>query len=307
MCEAMAIGVDIGGTTISVGLVGESGRTEGRRVFPTKAERGFGEAMERIGGAIDGLLESAGYGREGLVGLGIGCAGPVNPVTGTIHNPFTLPGWEGANPVRVLEGRFGVPAHLENDADAAVLGEACAGSARSLREVVMLTFGTGVGGGALVGGRVYRGMDGGHPEIGHLLVDPEGPECYCGMRGCLESVASGTALAKAGGAEGFGDAAEVFEKAGAGDASAASLVDRAVAAVASGFWTILHTFMPQKVVFGGGLMERQFEVFAPALREKVRLAERAWGQRFQFSRAELANDAGIVGAAFRALRGDELS
>jgi glucokinase len=262
--------------------------------------------MEKVARAIEGLLESAECRREELVGVGIGCAGPVNPVTGTIHNPFTLPGWEGANPVRVLEERFGVPTHLENDADAAVLGETFAGSARSLREVVMLTFGTGVGGGALVGGRVYRGVNGEHPEIGHILVGPEGPECYCGVRGCLESLASGTALAKAGRAEGFGDAAEVFERAAAGDGSASRLVDRAVAAVASAFWTILHTFMPQQVVFGGGLMERQFEVFVPALREKARLAERAWGQRFQFSKAELANDAGVVGAAFRVLRGDAL-
>jgi glucokinase len=149
-------------------------------------------------------------------------------------------------------------------------------------------------------------MNGEHPEIGHLLVDPEGPECYCGMRGCLESLASGTALAKAGRAEGFASAAEVFEKAGAGDESASSLVDRAVAAVASAFWTILHTFMPEKVVFGGGLMEHQFEVFVPALRERARLAEEAWGQRFQLSQAALGNDAGMVGAAFRALKGDEV-
>jgi glucokinase len=306
MREAVAIGVDIGGTTISVGVVRESGRIEQRRVFPTEPGRGFPEAMEQVADAIDELLESTGCRREELAGLGIGCAGPVNPVTGTIHNPFTLPGWEGANPVRILGDRFGVPVHLENDADAAVLGEACAGSARSLREVVMLTFGTGVGGGALVGGRVYRGLNGEHPEIGHILVDPEGPECYCGIRGCLESVASGTALAKAGRAEGFEGAAEVFERAGAGDESASLLVERAALAVASAFWTILHTFMPQMVVFGGGLMERQFEFFVPVLGEKARLAEGAWGQRFQFARAELGNDAGVVGAAFRALRGDEL-
>jgi len=306
MCEAAAIGIDIGGTSTSVGVVRESGRIEAQRVFPTEPERGFEEAMQKIGRAIDGLLRSAECRREELVGVGIGCAGPVNPMTGTIHNPFTLPGWEGASPVRVLEERFGVPAYLENDADAAVLGEAHAGAARSLREVVMLTFGTGVGGGALVGGRVYRGMNGEHPEIGHILVDPEGPQCYCGIRGCLESLASGTALERAGQAEGFEGAADVFEKAGAGNQSAASLVDRAVAGVASAFWTILHTFLPQKVVFGGGLMEHQFEVFVAALREKARLAERAWGQQFHFSKAELANDAGMVGAAFRALKGDGL-
>ena len=306
MREAAAIGIDIGGTRIAVALVRESGGIEGRLVFPTEPERGFARAMEKIARAVDGLLVSAGRGRDDLFGIGIGCAGPVNPMTGTIHNPFTLPGWEGANPVRVLEERFSVPAFLENDADAAVLGEAHAGAARSLREVVMLTFGTGVGGGALVGGRVYRGMNGEHPEIGHILVDPGGPECYCGVRGCLESVASGSALKKAGQAAGFADAAEVFEKAGAADESASSLVDRAVSAVASAFWTILHTFVPEKVVFGGGLMESQFEVFAPALRERARLAEAAWGRRFLFSRAALANDAGVVGAALRALRGDEL-
>jgi glucokinase len=306
MREATAIGIDIGGTTISVGLVRESGGIEGRLVFATEPEGGFAEAMEKVTRAIDGLLVSAGRGRDELIGVGIGCAGPVNPITGTIHNPFTLPGWEGENPVRALEETFAVPAYLENDADAALLGETHAGSARSFREVVMLTFGTGVGGGALVGGSVYRGMNGEHPEIGHILVDPSGPECYCGVRGCLESLASGTALAKAGRAQGFADAAEVFEKAGAADETASSIVDRAVSAVASAFWTVLHTFMPQKVVFGGGVMEGQFEVFAPALRERARLAERAWGQRFLFSRAELANDAGIVGAAFRAFRGDEL-
>jgi glucokinase len=306
MREATAIGVDIGGTTTSVGLVCESGRVEGRLAFATEPERGFARAMEKIARAIDELLVSAGRRRDELVGVGVGCAGPVNPFTGTIHNPFTLPGWEDANPVRVLEETFSVPAYLENDADAAVLGEAHAGSARSFREVVMLTFGTGVGGGALVGGRLYRGMNGEHPEIGHILVEPGGPECYCGARGCLESVASGTALAKAGKAHGLRDAAEVFERAGAADEIARSMVDRAVSAVASAFWTVLHTFMPQKVVFGGGLMEGQFEVFAPALREKAHLAERAWGQRFLFSKAELANDAGFVGAAFRAFGGDEL-
>jgi glucokinase len=306
MSESRAIGIDIGGTAISIGLVRESGSIEGRLVFPTEPERGFAEAMEKIARAIDGLLVSAGRRRDEIAGIGIGCAGPVNPVTGTIHNPFTLPGWEGSNPVRVLEKRLSVPASLENDADAALLGEAHAGSARGLRDVVMLTFGTGVGGGVLVGGCVYRGMNGEHPEIGHILVDPEGPACYCGMRGCLESVASGTALTRAGQAEGYADAAEVFEQASTADERASLLVERVVSAVASAFWTILHTFMPQKVVFGGGLMEGQFEVFVPALRERALLAERAWGQRFPFSKAELGNDAGVVGAAFRALRGDEL-
>jgi glucokinase len=301
-----AIGVDIGGTTISVGLVRESGGIEGRLVLPTKVERGFTEAVERIAQAVESLLVSAGLRRGELAGIGIGCAGPVNPVAGTIHNPFTLPGWEGANPVRVLADRFSVPAYLENDADVALLGEAHAGSARSLRDVVMLTFGTGVGGGALVGGRVHRGVNGEHPEIGHIPVDPSGPECYCGIRGCLESLASGTALSLAGQPWGFADAAEVFAGAAAGDEKASSLVDRAVLAVASAFWTILHTFVPEKVVFGGGLMERQFDVFAPALHERARLAESAWGQPFSFSRAALANDAGVVGAAHRAFRGEEL-
>jgi glucokinase len=307
MSESRAIGVDIGGTAISVGLVGESGSLEGRRSFPTEPERGFAEAMEKIARAVDELLGTAGCRRDELAGIGIGCAGPLNPATGTIHNPFTLPGWEGANPVRTLEERFALPAYLENDADAALLGEVHAGAARGLRNVVMLTFGTGVGGGSLIDGRLHRGANGEHPEIGHLLVDPEGPTCYCGVRGCLESLASGSALARAGQAEGFADAAEVFEKAGAEDAGARSLVERAVSAVASAFWTLLHTFAPQKVVFGGGVMERRFEVFLPALRERALLAERAWGQPFPISKATLGNDAGMMGAAFRALRADALS
>jgi glucokinase len=305
MGESRAIGIDIGGTKISIGLVSDSAAVEGRLTLPTEPEAGFGEAMERVVGGIERLLASTKAGRARLAGIGIGCAGPENPATGTIHNPFTLPGWEGASPVRVLGEAFSVPTYLENDADVALLGEAYAGSARSFEHVVLFTFGTGVGGAALVGRRIYRGRNDEHPEIGHIPVDPKGPECYCGTRGCLESIASGTAVTKAGQALGFADAAEVFEKAKAGDEAARSVVERAVSAVAAAFWTAIHTFLPQQVVFGGGMMERQFEVFVPGLRERARLAELAWGQGFLFSKAELSNDAGMVGAAFRALRPEE--
>ncbi len=307
MRESRAIGIDIGGTKISIGLVSESAAVEGRLTLPTEPEAGFAEAMQRVVEGIERLLTSAGARADELAGIGIGCAGPVHPGTGTIHNPFTLPGWEGASPVRVLEDAFAVPAYLENDADAALLGEVHAGSARSFEHVVMFTFGTGVGGAALVDRRIYRGTNGEHPEIGHIPVDSSGPECYCGVSGCLESVASGTAVTKAGQALGLANAAEVFERAKKGDPTARSLIERVVAAVAAAFWTALHTFMPEQVVFGGGLMERQFEVFAPALRERARLAERAWGQRFLFSKAELSNEAGMVGAAFRALRPEEVA
>jgi glucokinase len=207
----LAAGVDIGGTKIAVGLIDRSGAILAQTSFPTEAALGFERGVGRIIAAVDSLLGEIGHTRAALAGVGIGCAGPVHPGRGTIDNPHTLPTWDGVDIVSPLEAEFGLPAILENDADAAAVGEAYFGAGAGKRNVLMLTYGTGVGGGAVFDGRIYRGAMQTHPEFGHLPCEPDGPECYCGIRGCFESIASGTAISAAGEAAGIGDARAVFD------------------------------------------------------------------------------------------------
>lgn len=292
-----AIGIDIGGTKIALAAVDGSGRLLAQTSLATEAERGFPRAVGRIIEAIDGLLHECQWKAEAWQGVGIGCAGPVDPARGLINNPYTLIGWDQCDVVTPLRERFAVPVRLENDADAAVVGECLAGAGRGFDPVVMLTFGTGVGGAAMFGGRIYRGVGGEHPELGHLVVDPAGPDCYCGGRGCLESLASGTAIGAAGQSAGFSDARAVFTAARSGDPMARGVLDRAIAAAVEAAWTVFHTFLPQRLVLGGGLMDEQFDWFAEPIRMRLRRATQFTATRVEVVRAELGNHAGLVGAA----------
>jgi len=296
-----AIGVDIGGTKIAVAAVDGAGRVHARTATPTEPGRGFAAGVERVGDLIAATLARAGWAAGDLRGVGVGCTGPVDPRRGTVHNPFTLPTWDGGDLVTPLRDRFGVPVRLENDADAAALGEATFGAGRGADPVVMLTFGTGVGFAAVVGGRVYRGAGGGHPEFGHVVIDPGGPPCYCGASGCLESLASGTAVGAAGRAAGFADARAVFRAAAAGDAAAAAVVFRATTAAAAGAWAAAHAFLPERLVLGGGVMDDHFDLFAAAIRGRLAAATAVPGGRVVVCAAALGADAGTVGAARLAL------
>ena len=292
-----SIGIDIGGTKIAVGAVDRHGNVKVRMVLATEAKLGFDRAVHRICGAVESVVALAGWTVGDLDGIGIGCAGPVDPGKGLINNPFTLGGWQGCDIVSPLRGRFQVPVFLENDADVAALGEHWRGAGRGFDPVVMLTFGTGVGGAAVVDGRILRGAKGQHPEMGHIPVSPDGPECYCGIRGCLESIASGTAIASAGTALGLDDAAGVFEAARRGDSPAALVVESAAEAAATSAWTLFHTFLPERLIIGGGLMELCFERFSSAMNDRLRPATQFDAGAFGIVRAALGNDAGLVGAA----------
>src|SRR5271166_1836008 len=171
--------IDVGGTKIAVGVVDQTGRVLARRESATDVPRGFDDAMRRVVTLLRECTEVAGV---KLCGIGIGSAGPVDTLTGRLGNVNNLPGWEGGNPVEILSREFGVPAALENDADAAALGELRWGSGKSKSRFLYVTVGTGIGVSAILDGKVYRGIDRCHPEIGHHIIDPVGPQCSCGAR-----------------------------------------------------------------------------------------------------------------------------
>jgi glucokinase len=296
-----AIGIDIGGTKIAVAAVDGQGMIRASTELVTEAELGFDRAVSRMVEAADRVLADAGWTRRELCGVGIGCAGPVSAQRGVINNPYTLPTWIDCDIVGRLSSAFDRPAYLENDADAAALGECFAGSARGCSRVVMLTFGTGVGGGSVIDGRVYRGTQGEHTELGHIPIDRAGPACYCGTRGCLESIASGSAIAAAGKLAGFADSREVFSKAAAGNASARAIVEGVGRALEIASWTILHTFMPELIVLGGGVMDEHYTLLAPAVANQIPLATMVPPGGTRVVKATLSNRAGLVGAASLAL------
>ena len=299
----IALGVDIGGTKIALGVVDAAGAVHARRTIETEVEAGFDAALARLIRAIDETLAEAGIEAAALAGIGLGCPGPFDEATGKIENDYTLPGWEGHDIVSPLAGRYRTRVRLVNDADAALLGEALAGAARRARVAVMLTIGTGIGGAALIEGTILRGARGEHPEIGHLTVDPAGPDCYCGSRGCLEALAAGPALARAGAEHGYADAEAVFAAAGAGAAPAQAIVARSANAVETGVWSLIHAFLPEVILFGGGIGERHFALYREAAERAVARAVLAPAGAVRVVKAALGNDAGMVGAAALMLDG----
>ena len=268
-----------------------------RRTIGTEVEAGFDAALARLTRAIDEILAESGGDAAALAGIGLGCPGPFDEATGKIENSYTLPGWEGHDIVSPLAARYATHVRLVNDADAALLGEALAGAARGARVALMLTIGTGIGGAALIDGAILRGAAGEHPEIGHLIVDPAGPECYCGGRGCLESLAAGPALARAGAELGYADAEAVFAAAAAGAAPAEAIVGRSADAVESAVWSLIHGFLPEVLIFGGGIGERHFALYREAARRAVDRATLVPRGAVRVLKAALGNDAGMVGAA----------
>ena len=182
--------VDIGGTKIAVGMVDDKGKVLSRMESPTDPNR-YSDSIELIAHMLRRTAQRAG---GQITGIGIGSTGPVDPMRGEFGDVDFLPGWRGKSPVKDLGQVFSVQVALENDADAAALAEAGWGAGRNRTRLIYVTVGTGIGGGIILDGKLYRGVDGAHPEIGHHVIDPAGPQCTCGFRGCWESLAAGPAM-----------------------------------------------------------------------------------------------------------------
>jgi glucokinase len=287
--------IDIGGTKIAAGMVDGGGKIRGRVECPTAPERGFDDALARMG---DMLREAAREAGAGMSGIGIGCTGPVDPIAGTIGDVDFLPGWEGARIVERLAAEFGVTVAMENDADAAALAEARWGAGAGAARFIYVTISTGIGGGIVLDGRLYRGVDGAHPEIGHHTIDPAGPRCFCGARGCWEVLARGPAMAA------WMDpdapeltAREICARAEAGDRRAREAVEREGLYLGIGLANLVTLFTPDVIALGGGVM-RSGHLFLPracaVIEESCGLVP--W-RKTRVTLASMGQDAAIAGAA----------
>ncbi len=283
--------VDIGGTKIAVGMIDGRGKILARRETPSGPELPPREGLDRI---LAMLRKTADQADEKLEGVGIGCTGPVDPQTGRLGRIEFLPGWEGVELGPVIRSEFGVTSALENDADAAALGEFTWGAGRGTRRFIYLTVSTGIGGGIILDGQLYRGVDGSHPELGHHVIDPAGPKCFCGAHGCWESLAGGPALAKRGNAQ---TAQEVCASAERGEASALAAVEREGELLGLGFANLIDLFIPDMIAFGGGVMQ-SFRLFQKDIERIIR--DNCGLVPFEKTRlvpASLGQDVGLIGAA----------
>jgi len=294
--------VDIGGTKIAVGMIDRDGKVSARLECPTDADRGYPEALRRI---VEMLRATAQTANATISGIGIGSTGPVYPLTGEIGDVNFFPHWKGENPVQELSRIFQVRVAMENDADAAALGEASWGAGRNKSRLIYVTVGTGIGAGLILDGHVYRGVDQSHPEIGHHVIDPSGPLCLCGFTGCWESLAAGPAMVTWIESNAPPDyshrdgltAKKICELAQQGDAWAKRAVERESRCLGLGLANLVSMFVPEVIVLGGSVMKSAV-LFLEDIRKVIAASCRFVPyEKTELALASLGEDSNLIGAA----------
>ena len=314
---AYYIGVDVGGTNIACGVVGEDCLITARAKVKTNP-RGVGiptyeEVIGQIKSAVELCCETAGILPQDASSIGIGCPGICNSRTGLVEFASNL-GFVNAPLKPDIEKAFGVPVYLENDANAAAFGEFMAGAAKGACDAVIITLGTGVGAGIIIGGKIYRGANFAGGEIGHTVIEIDGEPCSCGRRGCFEAYSSATGLARMTkraaeehpesilkdviAEEGKVSARTAYTAMKRGDAVGKSITERYVKYLACGIANVINTFQPDILCIGGGVCNEGDTLMIP-LRKAVmeQIYSRNSAKTTEISICSLGNDAGIIGAA----------
>jgi glucokinase len=320
-----AVGVDLGGTNLRIAAVDERGKLLEKQTTGTQVSRGRDHV---IGEMCDHILDlSAKFASSGTIaGIGIGVPGIIDMDTGMLRESPNLPGWDEYPVRREIEKRLNTPVMLENDANAAALGEKWLGAARDYESMCMITLGTGVGGGLVFDGKIWHGMNGMAGELGHITVDPNGYPCKCGNVGCVEQYASATAIVRmakemiaAGKAPELQRVSEgedkefnsrlVYQMAVQGDGPAQAIYQRVGESLGVMLASMINALNLPMYVLGGGVASA-WEAFAPAMFAEVRRRSFIYdvtapdakttgprGKTTIITRALLGSDAGLYGAA----------
>lgn len=327
--ERYIVGVDLGGTSINVGVVPFDGsRVLAMRSSPTGADKGPKHVVDRITTMIREAMSDAAREADipdgGFIGIGLGSPGPLDRATGTVIETPNL-GWRNFPLRDLVSNAIGLPAELDNDANAATLGEWWAGAARGVDNVIGVTLGTGIGGGIVLGGKIFHGVSDAAGEIGHMSIASTGRKCKCGNYGCLEAYASGPAIA-ARAVEGLttgepsllpsmvdGDisritAETVYEGIVAGDAYAQEVMRDTAKFLGAGIANLINILNPEIVVISGGVTRAGDHLLEPLRNEVRRRAFRPAFENCRIVTSELGNMAGVIGAAcvFRIVRFGDL-
>ena len=304
-----AFGVDIGGTTVKIGFFKTDGTKLDSYEIPTRTEDGGKNVLPDVSASLENYLKEKGIGKDQVEGIGLGVPGPTTE-DGIVKKCVNL-GWGIINAAKEMENLIGIPTRAGNDANVAALGEQWKGGASGYQNVVMITLGTGVGSGIIIGGKIVSGADGAAGEFGHVCVNEEEEEaCNCGHKGCLEQYASATGIVRLAkrymekhpGEQGVlynlenVTAKDVFDAAKESDDAALAIVDEFADILGKALATLTAILNPEAIVIGGGV-SKAGEILLQAVREKYRIYAIDATKDTVFCLATLGNDAGIYGCA----------
>jgi len=316
MNQALA-GIDIGGTKIAIALANLDGEILAKRRLPTPNENGPFALLEIVSQT---LTEMIGENRSTLIAIGVGSPGPLDIDHGLIMSPSNLRDWDRVPIVDVLSKKFGVPVMLDNDANAAALGEFSFGAGRGFKNIFYVTVSTGIGGGVIIDGDIHHGVSTGAGEIGHTIVDPDGVRCNCGSVGCLETVSSGTHLVRlmkerldsgeptvirdliAGGTE--LSTLVLLEAVRRGDRVAIGIWDNACRYLAISVANAISLIAPEVVVIGGGISSAGYLLIEPLRKMVPEYVSMIPKSEINIVTAELGTESGLYGAIELARRAE---
>lgn len=303
------IGIDLGGTSMKLGLVDHEGNVALEMEKPTHAEEGVDGVIGRLISHARELAEAAGTRWEEIRGVGVGLPGFLDIKNGIVKHMTNL-GWNEEVPIRArLEEAWQIPVKIDNDANVAALGEAWCGAGAGVNDLVCITLGTGVGGGLICDGQLIHGRYGFAGEVGHMTIDPEGHPCNCGMRGCLETFASGTGMVRlakeliaAGRQTVLADiptlsTKEIFAAAAAQDEVAIEVKMQAIDALAQAMSTLSVLLNPARFIIGGGVSNAKEALIEPLRKAYAKRTQPNAQQDVEIVLAKLGNRAGYIGAA----------
>ena len=308
------VGIDLGGTNIKAGIVNEQQEIIAQGSVPTNVQRPYQEIIKDMAELVQNLFKQSGLKANDIAGIGIGSPGTVDAKTGIVvySNNFD---WENIPLMEELHKYFEYPIAVSNDANCAALGEVKAGAAKDSDNVILLTLGTGVGGGIVVDGKIFEGGHAGGAELGHTMLVRGGEQCTCGRKGCLEAYASATALIRQTKEAAVAhkdskiyefcnhditqiNGKTVFDAAADGDITAKNVVDDYISYLGDGIVDFVNVFRPDKVLLSGGVCNQGAILTNPLnayIKKYCFAGER--GMIPEVATATLGNDAGIIGAA----------
>jgi glucokinase len=312
MDKKYVVGIDLGGTKISGALADLEGKVLSKYTIPTNAVEGEEVVLNRILSVIEKVIEESGKNNDEIKAIGIGSPGPLDSKKGTILDTPNLP-FKNFNIVKPILERFNAPTFLENDGNVAAIGEYLFGAGQNTNNMVYVTVSTGVGGGAVLNGKLYRGATSNALEIGHTTVEPNGPRCNCGNYGCAEVFASGTAIARfakeaiANGVQtSLSDyeivtSYEVFKEAEKGDKVAAGILDKSLTYLGICVANVISSLDPEVIAIGGGVSKGGQIVFDKVQEVVNQRCLKSMRESCRIVPAGLGTDAGVIGAVALAI------
>ncbi|MCK4258597.1 MAG: ROK family glucokinase [Halanaerobiales bacterium] len=322
MNKKFVVGVDLGGTKILTAIA----NLEGEVLERVRVDTGAGEAAEkvidRIVATVEEVIEKIGAKKEEVLQVGVGSPGPLNIREGVVLFSPNLK-WDNVPIVRMMEDALSIPVSLENDANAAAIAEHAFGAGKGTDHMIYMTISTGIGGGVIIDGQILHGSNDSGGEIGHHTIDVDGPVCGCGNKGCLEVLASGTALGRYGRdavASGVDtmmtdlvntldevDGSVVTKAADAGDKIALEIVEKVAIYIGIGVANMLNIFNPQRVVLGGGVTKAGHLFYDTIIKTVKERALKAASEKCEIVFASLGSDVGVKGAIAVALKNHQES